>query len=107
VWRVKALLLAVLLTGCYSATIHLSPNHVDAPPDLPDAWHVSLFGVIELSDPVPLGICPYGPNLIEENMSILGSLFAGLVGVEIMDTAVTCEPAPPLPQAPPGPPGGL
>jgi hypothetical protein len=116
VWRVKRLaMLLALCSSCYSATIHLSPNRVEMPPDLPDSWHVSIFGIFELSDPVPLGVCPYGPNAIEESMGVLGVLVAAAVGIQIMDTSVTCEPSPPPmpgppplpPQAPPGPPGGF
>lgn len=101
--RLLAPAVALLLgAGCYSATIHLSPNAIVTPPTLPDAWHVSIFGIFELSDPVNLGVCPYGPTAIEENMSLLGSLVAGFVGVEIMDTAVFCEPVPLQPSGPPG-----
>ena len=92
--RLATLLALVVGMGCYSATIHLSPRPIVTAPTLPDAWHVSLFGIFELSDPVDLGVCPYGPTAIEENMSLLGSLVAGFVGVEIMDTTVFCEPGP-------------
>jgi len=94
------------LAGCFSATIHIAPQPgVPTMPVLSDAWHVSILGVFELSDPVSLGVCPITD--IEENQSLAAALIGGLFGVDIMDTTLSCPMGPPQMAPVPwsGPPG--
>ncbi len=98
------LLLAIGLSGCFGATIHLAPVGPVGPPAISEAWHVGIFGVYELSDPVALGGCPAGVANIEEHQSLLSSLIAGFLGVDIMDTTVNCMAGA---AQPPGPPPGV
>ncbi len=97
--------MVLLLAGCYSATIHVAPQPTPVMPVIADAWHVSILGIFELSDPANLGLCPVTD--IYEEQSLGAALMGGLFGVGIMDTTINCPLLPP-PMAPrpwSGPPG--
>ena len=102
--RSLAVLLACGLGGCFTATIHVAPQPTMQIPAIRDAWHIGIFGVIELSDPVSLGVCPNGVSTIEEGEGILGALVGGYLGIEIMEVDVNCVAGAPPPPAglPPG-----
>ena len=95
----RAALVLAVLAGCYKATFQLAPTTGPTyhSPLHDEEFHISVVGVIELSNPVDLaGACGGGtrPVSIDERVSALGGLANLLVGVylpiDVFNPTVDC-----------------
>jgi hypothetical protein len=77
---VKAVALALALSGCWATTIHSGKPPGVSPPDWHDRWHSGmLFGSVELSGPYDLNaICPHGWSEVRTRMTALNALLTVL-----------------------------
>ncbi len=92
-----ALAASLALSSCYKATIRLQeprPAVTSAVTD--NEMHMSLLGIVELSEPVDLaGSCATEAVAIEESLSVTGGIINAILGtyipvLQVMNPTVTC-----------------
>ncbi len=92
-----ALISALAVSSCYKASIQLqapTPTVTSAVTD--EAMHMSLLGIVELSEAVDLEkACASGAVSIEEELSFTGGIINALLGtyvpiLQVMNPTVEC-----------------
>ena len=91
------LVLISMLTGCFSATVHLAEVPSARSPTVDDSFHLNLFDLIEVSDAVDLHAACGGqrPVSIGEGLTPLGAVVNVIVSnylpiFSLMNTSVNC-----------------
>lgn len=92
-----ALISALALSSCYKASIQLqAPTPTVTSAVTNSAMHMSLLGIVELSEAVDLDkSCASGAVSIEEELSFTGSIINVLLGtyvpvLQVMNPTVKC-----------------
>ncbi|HTO95804.1 MAG TPA: hypothetical protein VMK66_02065 [Myxococcales bacterium] len=90
-----ALILALVLTGCFRMTVHTRNPPGQAPIEYDDKWHSGfIFGMVETSGPYDLSkVCPKGWSQIHVETPFVQGLVQVLVPFSIYNpqgVTITC-----------------